>query len=382
MTTVQTLVTAMERIAPLKYAESWDRVGLLVGDPAAGLDGPVLVTIDLTERVLDEALAMKAGAVVAYHPLIWEPLKRISNETAPQRVLLRAIRAGMAIYSPHTALDAVQGGITDWLCEGLSGSERAGHVVGDCRALTAHAGLEATQEVKIVTFVPRNKAETLRDALASAGAGLIGNYSLCAFMTEGTGTFLGNAASRPAVGDQLAIERVEETRLEMVCSKAALALAIETLVRFHPYEKPAVDVIPLAAVPDRHAGAGRRLQLDHPVSIGELAVRLKAYLGLQSVQVAAPGSLDATVSRVGVCPGAGSSLVAAAHRERAELFVTGEMSHHDVLAANAAGMAVVLAGHTNTERGYMPRLAAKLGAELTGTAVRISTADRDPLTAV
>lgn len=379
MPTVHALASAMERIAPLRYAESWDRVGLLVGDPAAEFSGPVLLTIDLTEAVLDEALAANAGAVVAYHPLIWDPLKRISNETASQRILLRAIRAGLAVYCPHTALDAVSGGITDWLCEGVSGAEEGGRIAGDCRALIPHASLSPTQQVKIVTFVPRDKAEGIRDALATAGAGLIGNYSLCAFLVEGTGTFLGNPDARPTVGDVGAIKHVLETRLEMVCSTAALPLAIETLHRFHPYETPAIDVLPLAPVPDRHTGPGRRLQLDRPSSIQDVANRLKAFLGAKDIQVAAPGGLDAPVSRIGLCPGSGASLAVVARSERIELYVTGEMSHHDVLAALAGGMAVILAGHTNTERGYLPRLAKRLETELVSTPVLISRADRNPL---
>jgi len=381
MPTIHALARAMEEIAPLRYAESWDRVGLLVGDPAAALHGPVVLTIDLTERVLEEAIALRAGAVVAYHPLIWEPLKRLSMETAQQRVVLRAAREGMAVYCPHTALDAVPGGITDWLCEGLSGGTE-GRVAGDCRALVPHAALAPTQQVKIITFVPRDKAEGLRDALSSAGAGLIGNYGLCAFLTDGTGTFLPGAGAKPTVGRQGTVEKSLETRLEMVCSNAALPIAIETLRRFHPYEEPAIDVVTLSAIPDRHAGAGRRLQLDTPVTLRELAVRLKGFLACSAVHVAAAGSMDDMVARIGVCPGSGSSLAGAAKFERLDVYVSGEMTHHDVMAATASGLSVILAGHTNTERGYLPRLAGRLRSTLPGAQVRVSERDVDPMVVV
>lgn len=385
---VQDLITAMESIAPLRYAESWDRVGLLVGDREREMDGPVLMTIDLTERVLGEAIAKKASAIIAYHPAIWDPLKRVTSDTPRQRVVLGAIQAGLAVYSPHTALDAVPGGVTDWLCEGLSGGDAAGgegRIAGDCRALVPHAELPMTQQVKVVTFVPEKDADQLRSALASAGAGIIGNYRVCSFATDGIGTFFGGGGSAPAVGAAGQLERINELRLEMVCSKSALPLALETLRRFHPYEEPAVDVYELAGRPVRSAGAGRRLVLDRPATLADLAERLKKFLGTARVRVAAVGSQDlsgVTVTRVGVCPGSGSSLSIAAAKEGCQVFVTGEMTHHDVMGALHAGMSVIVAGHTNTERGYLPRLGMKLQAMLKGVEVVMSGEDRDPLVSV
>lgn len=402
----------MESIAPLRYAEPWDRVGLLVGDRERAMDGPVFMTIDFTERVLAEAVGVRASAVIAYHPPVWDPLKRITTDTPRQRIMLRAIEAGMAIYSPHTALDAVPGGVTDWLCEGLSGvemddpsaivretdmadmvgagagGERAGgrsRIAGDCRALTAHASVPAGQQVKIVTFVPEKDADQVRSALASAGAGLIGGYQVCSFASMGTGTFLGGAGTSPAVGRAGQLERVAELRLEMVCSKSALPLALETLRRLHPYEEPAVDVYELAAQPVRSAGPGRRLVLDRPATLADLAARLKKFLGPSRVRVAALGGQDlgaVTVTHVGVCPGSGASLSQAAAREGCQVYVTGEMSHHDVMGALHAGMSVIVAGHTNTERGYLPRLAGQLKEKLPEVRVVISGEDRDPLVSV
>lgn len=375
---------AVETIAPPEYAESWDRVGLLAGDRGREIGGPVMLTIDLTERVLDEAIAARAGAMIAYHPPIWEPLKRITADTPRQRIILRAIEAGMAIYSPHTALDAVPGGITDWLCEGLSGADTSGaggKIAGDCRALTAHESIAATQQVKIVTFVPEKDADQVRSALASAGAGIIGNYQLCSFSAMGTGTFFGGEGSSPRAGEAGQLARVAELRLEMVCSRSALALALETVRRLHPYEEPAIDVYELVSQPARNSGAGRRLVLDRPATLAELAVRLKSFLGPARVRVAAVGD-DVPITHVGVCPGSGASLSPAAAREGCQVYVTGEMSHHDVVGALHAGMSVIVAGHTNTERGYLPRLAERLRGLLPGLTFRLSVQDRDPLVTV
>lgn len=373
---VQDLVSALQRIAPVEFAAQWDNVGLLVGDPDATISGPILLTIDLTERVLDEACAAKASAIIAYHPPIWEALRRVTALATRERIILRAIAAGIAIHSPHTALDAAQGGVTDWLCEVLSGSDRPGVIAGDCKALEPHAGDLAS--VKIVTFVPEDSAQQVRDALTSVGAGRIGAYTHCSFSSPGVGTFLGGEGASPTVGEAGRLERVHELRLEMVCPKEALALAIETLRQFHPYEEPAVDVYERIPAPLRSAGMGRRLVMDQPATLEELARRLKAGLGVKAVKLAPGDAADRTVTHVGVCPGSGGSLAAAARRESCEVFITGEMKHHEILAALDSGLAVMLAGHTQTERGYLPRLAQRLTASLPGARCIVSKVDGPP----
>jgi len=374
---VSDLARAMDSIAPLDLAEPWDNVGLLVGSMDRALTGPVLLTIDLTERVLAEAVAAKASAVIAYHPTMWDPIKRITADTPRGRILLGAIESGMAIYSPHTALDAAAGGVTDWLCEGLSGGSE-GKIAGDHRALQPHPRRDRNQEVKIATFVPPTHVEALRNALASAGAGMIGSYQVCSFAAQGVGTFLGDDDSKPAIGKRGHLEEVPELRLEMVCSKSALPLAMETLRRFHPYETPAVDIYELLARPERQAGQGRRLMLDQAVTLSQLAERLKKHLGIPVVNIAKASEGDKPVTSVGVCPGSGASLVEAAEADGCEVFVTGEMKHHEMLGALHAGLSLILAGHTNTERGYLPRLARRLEALLPGLKTVVSTVDRSP----
>lgn len=410
--TIQDLVNAMQRIAPLEYAESWDKVGLLAGDSSRKLSGPVLLTIDLTEPVLAEAIEKRASAIIAYHPPIWEPLTKITDATPRQRIILRALESGIAIYSPHTSLDAIPGGVTEWLCEGLSGSEELANasaaiapeaggatpshagsalgapsprrIAGDCRALTPHSHTPSSQRMKIVTFVPAAAVESVRQALASAGAGVIGGYQVCSFTVAGVGTFLGGPGTAPKVGKPGQIEATQEHRLEMVCSRAALALALDTLKSFHPYEEPAIDVYELAAKPKRTVGAGRRLVLDKPVTVSELAARLKKWIKRDRVRYALPDGMDPQqpISFVGVCPGSGASLSKLAKSEGCEVFVTGEMGHHDVMGALNAGMSVILGNHTSTERGYLPRLASMISLTLPEVQLLMSQRDRDPLTTI
>jgi dinuclear metal center YbgI/SA1388 family protein len=380
---VADLIAAMESIAPPRLAEEWDNVGLLTGSASRRLTGPVVLTIDLTEPVLAEAVAARASALVVYHPPIWKPIRRLTEATPKERVVLGAIEAGIAIYSPHTALDAAPGGLTDWLCEGISGGSE-GRIAGDCRAISAHVERDENQQVKVVTFVPEHALEEVRNALATAGAGMIGAYRVCSFAVAGTGTFLGQEDASPAVGEKGRLERVSEQRLEMVCSRSALPIALQTLRRFHPYEEPAVDVYELQGRPRRTMGPGRRIVLDRPATISELARRVKTHLGITMVKVARASAVRSgtddgrPVTHVGVCAGSGAALAPLARGDGCEAYVTGEMTHHEVMDELNAGMAVLLAGHTNTERGYLPRLARRLGEKLPGAEAIVSRADRSP----
>ncbi len=379
---VRDLAEAMGKIAPLELAESWDNVGLLVGSPERALTGPVLLTIDLTERVLAEAVAAQASAIVAYHPPIWKPFKRVTDSSPPERVILGAIEHGIAIYSPHTAIDAAPGGMTEWLCEGVGGAGSPGRLGGYYRPIAAHVRRDGLQEVKIVTFAPERDVARLRQALASAGAGLIGRYRVCSFAAPGRGTFLGGEGTHPTVGEAGRLEEVPEVRLEMVCSRTALPIALETLRQFHPYEEPAVDVYELLGRPERSAGLGRRLVLDQPATLAQIAQRLKAHLGITMVKLADCRERDEPVTTVGVCPGSGADLAPLARADGCQVYVSGEMTHHEVLAELHAGMSVILCGHVNTERGYLARLADRLNEILPGVRATVSQTDRSPFVPV
>lgn len=364
------LFEALGRLAPLSLAEPWDNVGLLVGEERGELTGPVLCTIDLTEAVMAEAERMGCSAIVAYHPPIFAPIKRLVCTDTKQRIVHRAVRAGMSVYSPHTALDAVQDGLNDWLVSGFG--------AGDVRSLRTHTGRDDLR--KIVTFVPTREAERVRNALASAGAGHIGAYDLCSFNVVGTGTFRGDATTNPAVGRPGELTTAEETRLEMICPAGSVALAVETLRAFHPYEEPAIDVFRVEPLPERTAGQGRRIVLDRPLTTGEIADKLKAHLGVTRLKLTAPGADHARkVTHIGVCAGSGGDLAPVAAENGCEMYITGEMTHHQVMAHLDRGLGIILAGHTNTERGYLPILAKKLKKELPGLDVRVSEADRSQL---
>jgi dinuclear metal center YbgI/SA1388 family protein len=381
--TIAELTSVMESIAPRSYAAEWDNVGLLIGAP----DWPaakIVLTIDLTDAVLAEAIDAGMNAIVAYHPPIFQPLRALSEATAASRIALRAARAGIAVYSPHTALDAAPGGVNDWLAAGLG--------EGDVRALDPVGRLPESEQYKIVTFCPVDAAEKIRNGLASVGAGRIGHYELCSFELRGTGTFFARDEAHPTIGRKGSIERVDEVRLEMVCPKSALALAVMSLRHFHPYEEPPIEIYQLHARPERNAGHGRKVTLDQRTPMETLVERVKERLGVKRVGVAAgwAGRADGPAASavaagfqvIAVCAGAGAGLLESAVAQGCELFFTGEMRHHDVLAAQAQGCTVLLAGHTNTERGYLRVLRERLLEKLPGTQISLSRMDAHPIKAM
>jgi dinuclear metal center YbgI/SA1388 family protein len=374
------VIDALRAIAPLSLAESWDKVGTLVAGDGRAITR-VLFAIDVTPEVLAEATASGAGLIVGYHPLLFKPLERLDGATWQGRVAIDAVRAGIAVYSPHTALDAVAGGVNDWLLDCVA--DAGGCLAEDRRALQPALGT-GTGTHKLTTFVPEAAVDAVRNALAAAGAGRIGNYRHCSFTSSGEGTFLPESGAKPSVGRPGELERVVERRVEMVCAKHRLLPVLAALRAAHPYEEPAFEVVALEAVPfDRAVGAGRVARLSKSCFSAEIAERLHPLLG--SCRIDRTGTRLAGRSHpfahsvVAVCAGSGGSLLDAAAALGATCFLTGELSHHDVLRAHALGLEVLLAGHTNTERGYLPRFAAQVKLRLPEVDCVVSTVDRDPL---
>lgn len=357
------LVEVLEQVAPTRLAEGWDNVGLLVGDPAHAVQ-TVLLTVDYTPEVAAEARRLGCQAVVAYHPPLFptsqEPVKRLG----PDSLIYDAIAHNIALYSPHTAADVCRGGTNDLL--------------GDVVGMTARAPLRASnlkpREVKLVTFVPEDALERVSMALFEAGAGRIGQYKWCSFRTPGTGTFFGETGTAPAVGQAGRLEQVPELKLETVVPLSKVDAVVRALRLAHPYEEPAFDLIPLSVAAEG-LGLGRVGPIE-PTDRAALLARIKAGLGLSHVLVAGP--LVGEVRTVAVGAGACGDLINDALKARADLYLTGEVRHHDALKAARAGMTVVCTLHSNSERAWLARLRTRLLDALPEIEVHLSQADRDP----
>jgi dinuclear metal center YbgI/SA1388 family protein len=357
---LSTIVKAIEYIAPLSLAESWDNVGLLVGDPNQDIS-KILLTIDYSATVAEERRSEKCDLVIAYHPPIFHPLKRV----VAGNPVFDAIRRGVAIYSPHTALDVAEGGTNDMLADVLGLTDRRPLKSGEAKGT----------QYKLVVFVPAEAVEKVSRALFDAGAGRIGNYSSCSFRSAGTGTFFGEAGSEPAVGQSGRMEKVDEIRLETVVPIGDVDTVIRALRASHPYEEPAFDLNVLAtAAGDKGQG---RIGSIPPTARGELFDRIKRKLGIGHLLIAGP--VDGTVTRAAVCAGSCGSLLDDAIKAKAELYLTGEVRHHDAVKAAAAGLTVVCTLHSNSERPVLKRLAKRLAETAGMPGIIVSSADVDPI---
>jgi len=366
---VSDVVAALETLAPPQLAAEWDNVGLLIGDGSAAVKR-LLLCIDLTEDVLAEALRQRAGMVMAYHPVIFKPVSRITADDAP--IAWASARAGVAVYSAHTALDAAPGGTND--------------VLADVLGLTNRRPLQRSVlggRCKIVAFVPPEELSAVAEAAFAAGAGRIGNYYDCAFFVHGIGAFCGGEGARPSVGAVGRHEVVEELRLEVIAPKAGAARVAEAMRAAHSYEQPAIDVYPLDDCP-AGCGLGRIGSLPRPVTAGTLIGRIKKATGLKKLLVAAgrrrppAGKGSRAVRLAACCAGSCGQLWREAADAGAKLYLTGEIRHHDALAAAAKGMTVVCLGHSNSERLAMPALSKRLRRACPGLNVVVSKRDVDP----
>jgi dinuclear metal center YbgI/SA1388 family protein len=273
-------------------------------------------------------------------------VKRITAD-GPSALIHDAIRRGVAIYSPHTAWDAAPGGSNDLLADAVGVIERT-----PLRCITPPA-----KELKLVTFVPEAHAGIVSNALFASGAGQIGNYSSCSFRTAGIGTFLGGASSNPAIGKAGRLETPAEIRLETIVRLDRVTEVIAALKKAHPYEEPAFDLTVLAA-PPTGSGQGRIGNLPAPASVGDLVEKIKRELNLNALLVA--GDNGGSIHRVAVCAGSGGEFLDDAITSGADLYLTGELRHHDALKAARAGVTCICALHSNSERPSLMRLKSRL----------------------
>ena len=362
------IVEVLETVAPPSLAEDWDNVGLLIGRRSTDVR-KIMLCVDLTRPVLAEAVRAGVQMVLAYHPVIFQGVRRLTARAEP--VVYEAARRDMAVYCLHTAFDVVAGGTND--------------ILADALGLTQTRPLQPTvdaNQCKIVVFVPPQETSQVAGAAFAAGAGRIGNYHDSAFFSHGIGTFCGGHGSHPSVGQAGHHETAEEMRLEVIAPASRAAGVCDAIRAAHSYETPAIDVYPLANRP-KDCGMGRVGAVARPVAPATLISRIKKATGLKKVllaRAAARGGSKSNRVATAAC-GAGScgSLFRKAVDAKATFYLTGEMRHHDLLPATAGGLTVVCLGHSNSERIAMRTLAKRLAKPLEGISLSLSLKDKDPL---
>jgi dinuclear metal center YbgI/SA1388 family protein len=367
--TVGDVVRAVHARYPPSSAEPWDAVGLACGDPDAPVER-VLLAVDPTTVVVDEAIAWGADLLLTHHPLLLRAVHSVAADTAKGRIVHRLVRHGVALLTAHTNADVARPGVSDALAQALG--------LVDLRPLEPRA--EPLD--KVVTFVPHPDASRVLDALAAAGAGRIGDYERCGYLLEGTGTFRPLPGASPAVGEVGRVETVPETRLEMVLPRRLRRQVVAALRASHPYEEPAFDVWELAGA-DARRGLGRVGVLPEPETLEDLVGRVAAALPATAAGVRAAGDPDRVVQAVAVCAGSGDSLLSAARAADVDAFVTADLRHHPASeAVEAGGPALVDVAHWASEWPWLPHVASLVRDDLGKRApqMRVSVVCTDPWT--
>lgn len=364
MLTVADVANHLERLAPPDLAADWDNVGLLLGERSAAV-GRVMTCLTVTPDSAAEAIEAKADLIVTHHPILFRGAKRLTDASVEGRMVLGLARAGVAVYSPHTAFDNSAGGINALIARRLGLVEVA--------PLRPIAGAAA---VKVVVFVPESDLGRVADAMFAAGAGQIGEYRECSFRLAGVGTFFGSEAANPVVGRKGRREEVHEWRLEAVCPAGRVEAVVAAIRQAHSYEEPAFDLYPLQAPPSGR-GEGRLGALERGRPLGELAAEVRDVLHCGPVQTV--GDLARPVRRVAIACGAGGEFLADAARAGADVLLTGEMRFHDYLAAAARGVGLILPGHYASERCGVEELADRLRADFPSLHVWASARESDPV---
>jgi len=362
---IKDIAELIEEIVPLNLAQDWDNVGLLIGDAQKNVKN-ILLTIDVTGDVVTEAKKLKTDLIVSYHPVIWDGLKKITAEP-PSSTVLELIRCGIAVFSIHTALDAATGGVNDGLAE-IIGIED-GKPIGD------YVVNPASDKYKLIVFVPVESFAKVSNAVFAAGAGAIGNYSHCGFGAEGTGTFLPLEDAKPAIGKKGKLERVPEIRFETIVPAEKLDKVIAAMKKAHPYETPAFDIIKLYNSQNKF-GLGRIGRLVQPLQIEQIIKRIKKHTDAKAVGLI--GNEKRLVKTAAVCAGSCGKLINLVIAAKADLYLTGELKHHQALAAQEAGLTCICLSHTVSERFILKKFAKQLQKHLNSVTIKISKKDADP----
>lgn len=362
----ETVIQLMERLAPKHYAVPDDKIGLQVGSVAKEVRR-VLVTLDVTPAVVEEAVALGAELIIAHHAVIYRPMAHLRTDTPAGALAASLLRNDVAVYIAHTNLDTTEGGINDWMAEAL-----------ELKGRDVLEEVHTDKLFKLVVFVPESHHETVRSALFAAGAGWIGNYSHCSFNTEGVGTFLPREGSEPFIGKHGRMEQTKEIRLETVVPLSVRKKVISAMLKAHPYEEVAYDLYSMD-LKGRSFGLGRVGVLHVPESLDQFAERVKKAFDVPFVRMIGDGSKQ--IRKVAVLGGAGGRYIRHAAFAGADVLVTGDIDFHSAQDALAAGMTIIDPGH-HAEKIMKPKVAEWLASQLKekgyNTEVFASKVDTEP----
>lgn len=359
---IKDITDYIESLAPLSTQEDYDNCGLIVGDREEKVSG-VLVTLDCIESVVDEAIAKNCNLILAHHPIVFKGLKKLTGEDYVQRTILKAIKNGIAIYAAHTNFDHFFYGVNYEIAKRIG--------LNDLKILAPKSGILN----KLVFYVPTEERATVLEALFSAGAGEIGNYSECSFRSIGLGTYKPSEAANPYEGQFGIRSEVEEERVEVLVDQYKSYQIIQALKNVHPYEEVAFE---LYAIENQNqmVGAGMIGELDESQELETFLAHLKKTFNCDSIRYTS--SIGKQIKRVAICGGSGSFLLKRAIQSQADIFITGDFKYHEFFDADNQ---IVIAdiGHFESEQYTSHRFADILKKKFPKFAVHLTEVETNPI---
>ncbi len=359
---LKSLINCFEEAAPHSLQESYDNSGLLVGSPETQVH-KALISLDLTESVMEEAINKSCDVIISHHPIIFKGIKSLNNKSLVERLIVKAIKNDIAIYAFHTNLDNVANGVNGKIAEKLG-------------LIKTRVLLEKEKPFKkLVTFCPMDHAGQLREAMFEAGGGHIGNYSHCSFNTSGQGSFKALEGSNPYVGKEGQTHFEDEVRIETIVPQYKLNATVAAMLKAHPYEEVAYDIYPIENS-SRALGAGMIGELKQETAVIEFLEELK---NIFNIQVLKHNQLvEKPIRKIAFCGGSGSFLIKHAFRAGADVFITADVKYHDYFEYRGA-MTIVDAGHYETEQFTKELIHTLLMKKFPNFALQISDTESNPV---
>ncbi len=359
---IKDIISCLENFAPLSFQESYDNSGLIIGNPNSEVTS-ALISIDVTEEVIDEAIEKNINLIISHHPIIFNGLKKITGDNYIEKLVIKAIKNDIAIYAFHTNLDSVEDGVNSRICNKLG--------LKNCRILKALKG----ELKKIVTFVPVQHAKKVRMALFNAGAGYIGDYNQCSYNVEGKGTFNALDNTKPFVGKKGELHFEDEIRIETIFPKHLQNKIISSLKNAHPYEEVAYDIYPLDNKYDK-AGIGMIGDLKNEIDEKDFLKNIKNIFKTNTIRYTK--LLNKKIKKVAVCGGSGSFLLNDAICQKADIFISGDFKYHQFFDADNK-ILIADIGHFESEQFTVEIIYEILKKNLPKFAAQITKINTNPI---
>ncbi len=359
---IKEIITVLEEMAPLAYAEDFDNVGLLTGNQDNEATG-ILVCHDALENVIEEAITKNCNLVVCFHPILFSGLKKITGSNYVERALIKAIKNDISIYAVHTALDNHSKGVNHIFAKALG--------LKDIKILIPKQNYIR----KLITYTLAENAEEVRNALFDAGAGTIGNYENCSFNSQGIGTYMGNENSNPEVGERFEFVENNEIKIEVTFEKHLESKILKALFKHHAYEEVAYEIYELQNK-HQNIGLGAIGTLEKPMAESDFLNLVKEKM--QTPSIRHTNFLGKNIQKVAVLGGSGSFAIKNAIQAGADAFLTADLKYHNFYEAENQLLLADI-GHFESERYTKNYIVDFLQKKIPNFAIILSEENTNPV---